>query len=298
MKANVRNVSSVRRGRLSTAALIGPPLGLYVLFGIVPIGIAAYFSLTNWDGINRNIRIIGPDNYLKLIGDPEVHSAFVVTLAIALVATVVLNVVAVPLAALLSRQDVVTRIYRTTVFFPLVLSPIVVGFLWQSVLNTNGLLNGILTALGLSRVIFLGEPLPAIASIAFVTIWQALGFTTILYLAALRSIPDELYEAATIDGASPTARFRHVTVPLLAPAMTVNVVLLMILFMRLYEYVLVMTQGGPVRSTQSVAYLLVTNAFERSKYGYGSAIAVVMLLLVSVIAIVLVAVMRRREQYL
>lgn len=294
----MHHVTHVRRGRLPTVVLVGPPLALYLVFGVLPIGIAAYFSLTNWDGIDRTIKLVGIDNYTKLIGDPEVHEAFLVTVAIAISATFVLNLVAVPLAALLARQDFVTKVYRTGVFLPLVLSPIVVGFLWQSVLNTNGLVNGILTSLGMSRIIFLGEPLPAIASIGFVTVWQSLGFTTILYLAALRSIPDELYEAATIDGAGPTARFRHVTVPLLAPAVTVNVVLLMILFMRLYEYVLVMTQGGPVGSTQSVAYLLVTNAFERSKYGYGSAIAIVMLLFVSVISVVLVAVLRRRERYL
>lgn len=294
----MHHVTHVRRGRLPTVVLVGPPLALYLVFGVLPIGIAAYFSLTNWDGIDRTIKFVGLNNYTKLIGDPEVHEAFLVTVAIAISATFVLNLVAVPLAALLSRQDFVTKVYRTGVFLPLVLSPIVVGFLWQSVLNTNGLVNGILTSLGMSRIIFLGEPLPAIASIGFVTVWQSLGFTTILYLAALRSIPDELYEAATIDGAGPTARFRYVTVPLLAPAVTVNVVLLMILFMRLYEYVLVMTQGGPVGSTQSVAYLLVTNAFERSKYGYGSAIAIVMLLFVSVISVALVAGLRRRERYL
>jgi ABC-type sugar transport system permease subunit len=294
----MHNVTHLRRGRLSTLVLVGPGLALYVLFGILPIAIAAYFSLTDWDGISRSVDLVGPANYLRLLADPEVHRAFIVTFAIAIAATVILNLCAVPLAALLAQQDLITRVYRTGVFFPLVLSPIVVGFLWQSVLNTNGLLNGVLTSLGLSRVIFLGQPIPAIASIAFVTIWQALGFTTILYLAALRTIPGELYEAATIDGANAGSRFRYVTVPLLAPAMTVNIVLLMILFMRLYEYVLVMTQGGPVGSSQTVAYLLVTNAFERAKYGYGSAIAIVMLLIVGLISIVLVAVLRRRERYL
>lgn len=294
----MHNVTHLRRGRVSTLVLVGPGLALYVVFGILPIGIAAYFSLTDWDGISRSVDIVGPDNYLRLLADPEVHRAFIVTFAIAIAATVILNLCAVPLAALLAQQDLITRIYRTGVFFPLVLSPIVVGFLWQSVLNTNGLVNGLLTSLGLSRVIFLGQPFPAIASIAFVTIWQALGFTTILYLAALRTIPGELYEAATIDGANAGSRFRYVTVPLLAPAMTVNIVLLMILFMRLYEYVLVMTQGGPVGSSQTVAYLLVINAFERAKYGYGSAIAVVMLLIVGLISVALVAVLGRREQYL
>lgn len=268
------------------------------MFGILPIAIAAAYSLTDWDGISRDIRFVGTVNYERMLGDPEVHRAFVVTFVVAVAATLVLNAAAVPLATLLARQDLVTRLYRAGVFFPLVLSPIVVGFLWQAMLNTNGIVNLVLTSLGLKRIVFLGDPTLAVVSIAVVTIWQALGFTTILYLAALRTIPDELYEASRIDGAGRWDGFRQITVPLLAPAATVNVVLLVIVFMRLYEYVLVMTQGGPVGSSQSVAYLLVTNAFERAKYGYGSAIAIAMLVLVGLISIALVALLRRRERYL
>lgn len=285
----------LRPSSLATAALAGPGLLLYAIFAVVPIAIALYYSLTDWTGISRSFRMVGLQNYATLVGDPEVHRAFLVTFVIAVVATVILNAIAMPLAVLLSENSFLNRFYRSAVFFPLVLSPIVVGFLWQSILNSNGLLNTLLADIGLARIPFLAEPTPAVASIALVTIWQALGFTTILYLAALRTIPDELYEAAKIDGAGATGRFRWITVPLLAPALTVNVVLLMIFFMRLYEYVLVMTQGGPVRSTQTVAFLLVANAFERSKYGYGSAISIVMLLVVGLIAVVLVAVLRRRE---
>ena len=286
------------RDRLGTLVLVGPPLLLYFVFAVLPIIVAAGFSVTDWDGIRRSIGFVGLDNYARMVGDPEVHRAFIVTAFVAVAATLIVNAMAIPLAVLLSRNDVVTRVYRSAVFFPLVLSPIVVGFLWQSVLNTNGLLNGLLTSVGLSRIIFLGEPTAAVASIAFVTIWQSLGFTTILYLAALRTIPDDLYEAARIDGAGALAQFRNVTFPLLAPALTVNVVLLVIFFMRLYEYVLVMTQGGPVRSTQTVAYLLVSQAFERNRYGYGSAIAIVMLAVVGAVALVLVATLRRRERAL
>lgn len=292
------NLSRGWRTRLSTLALVGPPLLLYLLFAVLPIMVAVGFSLTDWDGIRRSIGFLGPDNYVRMAGDPEVHRSFLVTAFIAVAATVIVNGIAIPLAVLLSQNDFVTRLYRSAIFFPLVLSPIVVGFLWQSVLNTNGLLNGLLTGFGQSRVIFLGEPTMAVASIAFVTIWQSLGFTTILYLAALRTIPHDLYEAARIDGAGSVAQFRDVTFPLLAPALTVNVVLLMIFFMRLYEYVLVMTQGGPVGSTQTAAYLLVLQAFERARYGYGSAIAVVMLLAVGAVAMVLVALLGRRERAL
>lgn len=284
-----------RPARLSTLVLLGPPLAIYVIFGVLPIVVAAWFSLTDWNGISRDVHLVGLENYGRLLGDPEVHRSFIVTGVVAVGATIILNCIAIPLAVLLSSNDLITRFYRSAVFFPLVLSPIVVGFLWQSVLSTTGLLNALLTGLGMKRIIFLGEPTLAVLSIAFVTIWQTLGFTTILYLAALRTIPEELYEAATIDGAGPTARFRRITVPLLAPAITVNVVLLVIFFLRLYEYPLVMTQGGPVGATQTVSYLLVLDAFERSKYGYGSAIAIVMLLFVVAVAVGLVAILRRRE---
>jgi ABC-type sugar transport system permease subunit len=292
----MRSTSPLRHGRLPTLALVGPPLLLYLLFAVLPIGVAAWFSLTDWDGIRRDIGFVGLDNYARMVGDPEVHRAFLVTTVLAVVATLAVNAIAIPVAVLLAHNGVITRIYRSAIFFPLVLSPIVVGFLWQSVLSTTGLLNGLLRSMDMKPIIFLGEPTLAVASIAFVTIWQSLGFTTILYLAALRTIPEDLYEAARMDGAGPFAQFRHVTFPLLAPALTVNVVLLMIFFMRLYEYVLVMTQGGPVGSTQTVAYLLVLQAFERARYGYGSAIAIVMLVVVGFVAIGLVAILRRREK--
>ena len=141
------------------------------------IAVAAGFSVTDWDGIRRSIGFVGLDNYVRMVGDPEVHRAFIVTTFLAVACTLVLNALAMPLAVLLSRNDLVTRLYRTAIFFPLVLSPIVVGFLWQSLLSTTGLLNGLLAAAGLKRIIFLGEPTLAVASIAFVTIWQSLGFT-------------------------------------------------------------------------------------------------------------------------
>jgi raffinose/stachyose/melibiose transport system permease protein len=291
----MRNATHLHHGWRSTLVLVGPPLFLYLTFAVLPIGVAAWFSTTNWDGIRRVIGFVGPDNYARLLGDPEVHRAFIVTTFVAVAATIIVNAIAIPIAVLLSRNDAVTRVYRSAVFFPLVLSPIVIGFLWQSVLNTNGLLNALLVANGLKRIIFLGDPTLAVGSLVFVTIWTSLGFTTILYIAALRTISEDLYEAARIDGAGPFAQFRNVTFPLLAPALTVNVVLLVIFFMRLYEYVLVMTQGGPVGSTQTVAYLLVIDAFERAKYGYGSAIAVVMLVIVGIVSLLLVALLRRRE---
>src|SRR5436190_13558130 len=143
--------------RRATLVLAGVPLALYLVFGVLPIVIAGYFSLTDWDGVSSTVRVVGLDNFVTLAGDPEVHRAFFVTTVIAVAATVILTLIAIPLAVLLSHNDAVTRLYRSAMFFPLVLSTLVVGFLWQSILNTTGLLNALLGSLGMKHIIFLGE---------------------------------------------------------------------------------------------------------------------------------------------
>ncbi len=272
-----------------------PALLLYAVFVLGPIGLCLAYSLTSWNGIAPEMPFVGLDNYAEAIGDPAVYSAFAVTAVIAVTATIVLNVLAIPMAVLLNRTDIVTRVYRSIVFFPIILAPLVVGLIWQVILNTSGILNAGLAQFGIGKTHLLADPWLAVASITFVTIWQTLGFTTVLYLAALQSIPDELYEAATIDGAGSAARFRHVTVPMLAPAITVNVVLLLIFFMRTYDYVVSMTSGGPGTATYTVAYLLIQRTFTALRYGYGSAIAIILLVVVSVLCGAVITVLRRRE---
>ena len=275
--------------------LVGPALVLYASFVVAPITLAIYYSLTDWNGVRPSIELVGAANYVEALGDPEVVRAFIVTGVIAIAATVTLNVAAIPLAVLLASDDRVTRVYRSFIFFPLVLAPIVVGFIWQSFLNTYGLLNGIITGLGFDQINFLGDQVLAVGSIIAVTFWQTIGFTTILYLAALKTIPDEFYEAARIDGANGFAQFRYLTVPLLAPAVTVNVVLLLIIFMRLYDYVVAMTAGGPAGATQTVAFLIIQEAFVNNRYGYGSAIAILLLVVVTLFSLLLFVRLRQRE---
>jgi ABC-type sugar transport system permease subunit len=279
------------------AALLAiPGLAVYAAFMLAPIGLALFYGITDWNGVSPTFSIVGLDNVARAVGDRDVRSAFVVTLLVAACGTVAVNALAIPLAVLLAREDRATAAYRLAVIFPLTLSAVVIGQVWRTLLNTNGVVNGVLAGLGLPVVAFLGRPDSALVSLIVVTVWATLGLTTILYIAALKTIPAEIVDAAVIDGATPFQRFRHVTLPLLAGAVTVNVVLLMIFYMRLYEYVLVMTGGGPVESTRTVAVLLVELAFERNLFGFGSAVAVLLLALVAAIAVALLWVLRRREE--
>ncbi len=184
------------------------------------------------------------------------------------------------------------------IVYPVILSPIVTGLIWASILSTTGVLNSVLAGLGLQTTVILADPDQAVWALAFVSVWHTLGLCVILYLAGLQTIPHDLEEAAAIDGADGIGRFWHITLPLLAPTMTVNIVLLLIWFMRTYDYVVVMTGGGPVTATNTVAFLVLQRAFQGFRYGFGSAIAVVLLAITVILSAIIFVGSRRREAYL
>jgi ABC-type sugar transport system permease subunit len=278
--------------------LAGPGLTLYVVLIVGSVGVAGFYSLTNWNGVSPDVSFVGLTNYFNVPSDPDVGHAFLVTAIIAGSGTIITNALAIPIAVLLNRADVVTRLFRSVIVYPVILSPIVTGLIWASILSTTGVLNSVLTKLGLPPTVILADPDQAVWAIAFVSVWHTLGLCVILYLAGLQTIPTDLEEAAGIDGAGGFARFRHITLPLLAPTMTVNVVLLMIWFMRTYDYVVVMTGGGPVTATNTVAFLVLQRAFQGFRYGFGSAIAVVLLAITIVLSAIVFLASRRREAYL
>ena len=260
-----------------------PPLILFGAFVIAPIAVSVFYSLTNWDGVKTEFGFAGLKNYEHLVGDAEVLDAFKVTLLIALVASLIVNLIGLPVAVLLDRSDLVTRFYRSVIFYPLMLSALVVAFIGQGMLSTEGIVNLVLG----SHIPFLGTRWMAVASITGVAVWHTLGFTTLMYVAALKALPDHLREASTLDGANEAQRFRFVTLPMLGPAIAAVTMLLVVYLMRLYEYVLVLTLGGPAGATQTVGFTMVLNAFTRNQYAYGSAIGIA--LLVMVLCLVMVA---------
>lgn len=259
---------------------------------LAPIAVSLGYSLTNWNGVSPHFSFVGLQNYGRIAGDSEILDAFRVTFTIAVVASVVVNIIGLPLAVLLDRQGFVTRIYRSILFYPLVLSAVVVSFLGQSMLSTEGVVNQLLGNQA-GGVPWLGEPLLAVGSITAVAIWHILGFTTVMYLAGLKGIPDHLYEASMLDGAGGIQRFRYITVPLLGPTIGAVSVLIVVYLMRIYEYVLVMTLGGPAGATQTVGFVLVQTAFSRNQYAYGSAIGIVLLVVVAVTAVLMLRFSRR-----
>lgn len=275
-------------------------IGLYAVFLIYPIVSGLITSFTDRNPLRGGSSFVGLDNYVRLIADTRLQQSVAFTLVVVVVVTVVANVVGLLFAMLLNRSTMAYRAMRTTVFIPQVLSGVIVAFIWRSMLTQDGLLNRVLRNLGLIQddISWIGTTELATLSICVVVSWMTIAFTTVIYTAALQSVPEELYEAARVDGAGVWWRFWHVTLPMIAPGTTISVTLCLITTFKLYDIIAVLTGGGPANSTRSIAYYLIGVAFTNNQFGYASAISMFLLALTAVVAYVTTALLRRREAHL
>ncbi len=275
-------------------------IGLYVAFLIYPVIRSLFTSFTNQSPLMGASDYVGFENYVHLFQDQRLIRSLTFTLVDVVFVTLVSNTLALAFAILLNRSTAHYRVMRTVVFIPQVLSGVIVAFIWRSILTQNGLLNTTLQNLGLvdAPVSWLGTPELATLSICVVVSWATIAFSTVVYTASLQSVPSELYEAARVDGAGFFSRLRHVTIPMIAPGITITITLSLITTLKLYDVIAVLTGGGPANSTTSVAYYLVETAFTGNRFGYASAIAMLLLVLTALISFVTSGLLRRREAHL
>lgn len=286
---------STKRGRetLTDLAMMAPPLVLVGGLIIVPIGIAIYLSFTDWDGFTSPPHLVGFHNYIRLTQDPAVRHAAFVTLVITVVGTIACNVLGLGVALLLNRNTKLNAILRVLVFYPYVVGSVILGFLWSSILGTDGAVNAVL---GKHALPFLSDPTWALVTLICVVVWASFGVNVVLYLAGLQTVPDMVLEAAKIDGATAWQTFWRVKLPMLAPTVTVNVVLVVIGLLRVYELILALTAGGPAGETQSIVYNILTSSFDNTQLGYGAAQSIVLMIVIVAATVGITASRRRAEQ--
>ena len=268
-----------------------PALLLLAVFMLVPIAMAGYLSFTDWDGLSPDPNPVGWANYVRLLSDVDVQHAAMVTLVITVVGTICCNAAGLGLALLLNRRNRVTSLLRAIVFYPYVVGPIIIGFLWSAILGADGAIANALIPLP-----FLSDPVWAVGSITFVVVWSQFGVNVVLYLAGLQTVPASLLEAATVDGASRWQTFRAVTWPVLAPSVTVNIVLVLVGLLRVYEIVLALTGGGPAGRTSTFAFLILSSSFRSNQLGYGAAQAITLMVVIGALAIGVTALRQRAER--
>jgi len=290
----------IRRDDDATVAafMLAPAAVLFSLFFLWPFLRGLWISLTRWDGFSAPV-FIGVANYAKLLGDRLFLGALENNLIFVVLILLLKNVLGLGLAILLDRAIFLRGPIRAAVFIPVTLSFAATGLLWSWIYNpVFGLLNAALDGLGLSalKMSWLGDADIALYSIIVVDVWKWLGFHAVIYLAGLQTIPDELYEAARIDGAGAVKRFRHITLPLMMPVILINIILgLSGAFVRNFDIVQVLTQGGPNHATEVVMTYMVKTAFQDGNMGYASAMGYALFLIVALSCVLLLGLMRRSK---
>lgn len=278
---------------------IAPALVLYLLFFAGPIFSGLYYGFTDWNGFSFKADWVGLDNFRKALRDPLLTTALGNMAVLSVVVIVLQHSASILLAVLLDQKLKGVVWIRAVIFFPVILNTVVIGYVWSYMYAPLvGFLPRLFSALGLhglAQLDWLGDPNLAIYAIAFVMVWQYTGYSMMIYLAGLQSVPAEVYEAASIDGAGPWVKFRSVTLPLLIPSIIVNSVLSVIGCMKMFEHVFIMTQGGPANSTQTFGVLIYQFAFKTSQMGYGTAMAMMLSVMILAVTYVQIRLLNRLE---
>jgi len=287
------------RMRLEIALLAGPALIIFVAFVILPVAIAAYYGFFSWSGYGPATDFVGLRNYTTILGDPDFQDALRHNLIIAVLSLLFQGPIAIGLALLLNRKMRGQSALRVLIFVPYVISEVVVGLGWSLMLQSNGAANGFLDKIGLGalRQDWLSNPDVAIWSLMVIITWKYIGFAIILFLAGLQGIPEELSEAAAIDGASFWQIQRSIVLPLLGPTIRIWAFLSIIGSFQLFDLVYIIW-GQYIASTagtSTMATYMVANGRNAGSYGYGSAVAVVMFLISLVIALLYQRFLLRRD---
>ncbi|GGX98917.1 carbohydrate ABC transporter permease [Streptomyces fructofermentans] len=277
----------VRRSRTaSTGWFLLPAMLLFVFVVLVPSARGVYYAFTDWDGLDPDFSFVGLDNFTDLTRDDDAVQAIWHTLLIALAITVIQNLIGLLLALGVNSAIKSRNLLRVFLFAPAVITQIVTAYLWRNLLGPDGAVNGLLGGVGLEswQQNWLGDPDTALWSVVGVTVWQYAGYSMVIFLAGLQSVPAEIHEAAAIDGAGPVRRFWSVTRPLLTPALTINLMLSSIGGLKLFDQVYALTGGGPGHATDTLSTLIYKDAFTLGEFGYSIALAVVLTLVVAVVS--------------
>lgn len=278
-----------KRDRTFLMILI-PVLIVFMAFNTVPLLTGFFYSFTNSKGYG-SFDIIGLQNYIDLFQDARVGNSYLFTFKIAIVSTILVNVISLILAIGLSSKIKFKSALRGIYFVPRILGSLVVGYVFSyfftyivpAVTGTDSLL---------------ASTEWAWVAIVVVLVWQSCAQTTIIYITGLSSVPEDVYEAGALDGATGWDKFRYLTFPLIMPSITTNMVLVMKDMLMVFDQIVAMTSGGPAQSTESISYLIYQNGLNNSQFGFQSANAVIFFILIAAVSIIQTRFLNSKEEQL
>ncbi|CAH2399572.1 carbohydrate ABC transporter permease [Mesorhizobium ventifaucium] len=276
---------------------VAPAVALVVVFFIIPLGMTAWMSLHNWPLMGAH-SFIGLDNYWAILRDTRFWNALRFTGYYTVIVTIAIFVVAFPLALFIERPRPLTGFYRTSFFMPAVIGFASASLLWSWLLNVDsGLFSPAAFELGLTekKVNLLATFQPAFWSIIAMVVWKVAGFTMIILMTGLQSIPPDLQEAAMIDGAGPLARFRAITLPLMRRTLALALILSVAGSVLAFDQFYIILRGGPRNQTLTAVYWIFNQSFVSFKLGYGAALSMVLLVILVALSLIQLRLLRQPE---
>ena len=283
---------------------LGPPILTIFLFFIIPVLLAFFISLTDYDiyslGNIKFVRFVGFENYRNLISDPLFWKALLNTFYFVFVGGPLSIMVSLASALLIQSKLVkLKKLFRFMYFAPVVTTLVAVSIVWRYLYHPRfGPINQFLNLIGINPVNWLGDPKFAMPAIIILAIWKNFGYNMLIFLAGLQNIPEELYEAAKIDGASAFQQFKNITLPMLAPTTLFVSLTTMIGYFQLFAEPYVMTQGGPLNSTLSIVLLMYQHGFKWWNMGYSTTIAFSLFFIILVFSIIQLRLQKRGYTYI
>lgn len=287
----------MRDDRRVAMLFIAPVLIGFAVFYLYPTIRGVWWSFTDYSLLG-DANFVGLDNYAEVVMDGEFWNSMAVTLYYVIFNVVSQTVLALLLAALMHR---LTRsvVLRTTLLLPWLVPNVTVGLIWLWLLDTNlGFVNHVITAMGLPAVGFFTNPALGIPTISIVNTWAFVGYTALLFYAGMLQIPNDIYEAASIDGAGEWRLFTRVTLPLLRPIMALVLVVSLIGSFQIFDTVAVTTKGGPVNATRVIYYYIYQQAFNYFHMGYAATMAIILVLILGILTVVQLRLLRASESQL
>ncbi|MBD3917541.1 sugar ABC transporter permease [Paenibacillus sp. PR3] len=280
---------------LQQLVFTGPATAAFAIIVLLPFFLGMYYAFTDWNGVADTASFVGFDNFKAAFHDEGFRHSFLFTAKLTAAAVLLTNVLAFLLALLLTQPLRMRGALRTIFFLPNVIGGLLLGFIWQFIFVKGFAAIGSATNWHLFNLPWLGDESTSFWAIVIVSMWSGAGYLMVIYIAAMINVPKELNEAASIDGANALTRLRHITLPLVMPAITIGLFLSLSWSFKAFDVILSLTKGGPFNSTQSVALNIYAEAFQNNRYGLGTAKALIFFLIVAAITTVQVQLTKKRE---
>ena len=284
--------------KLRPYGMVTPALAVFGVFFIYPIFYMIYLSVFDWNFVSPTKDYVGMQNFSALLSDAEFRQVLLNT-TIYTVSTVLLTLsISLLLALWLNRSGVFYGFVQGAIFSPHIISLVSISLLWSWLMDPEyGLLNWVIGLFGFGPLEWLSHPDTSLMSLILVAVWKGIGFNTLVFIAGLQSIPQSIYEAAALDRSKPWRTFMRLTLPMLSPTLFFLAIMSMIGSFQVFETIAIMTQGGPVNSTNTLVYYIYQYGFRFFKIGYASAAGVILLIIVGILTLIYFRLLSKKVHY-